>query len=76
LICGAAVGLSAFNYATQYTTTSMMEEMWGVDAAEEVTFEIVKYATDGAKKYRYDEDTADKAKFRWKDKDYENYVYM
>jgi len=75
LLCGAAVGLSAFNYITQYTTESMMEEMWGVDASDEVVYEDVKYATIGQGMYTYTDNT-DQAKFRWKDKDYENYVYI
>jgi len=75
-MCTAAVGMMAVNYVTKFTTDSMIEEMWGVDAADEgVVYEGVKYNTSGEGMYSYTDDEGS-AKFKWKDTDYENYAYI
>jgi hypothetical protein len=80
---GAAGGMAAVNYLTQYTTDAMIEEMWGVDAQDDA-WEDVRYrfnasdpgVTDATQYQIGFNDNVDAAKFQWQGTEYENFAYI
>jgi hypothetical protein len=68
----AALGLIAVSYVSEYTTESMIQQQWGVDADDDIVYEGA-LNTEATEPEHYTEDSG---KFAWKEKSFENYVYM
>jgi len=68
----AALGLISVSYLSEYTTESMIQQQWGVDADDDIVYEGA-LNTEATEPEHYTEETG---KFAWKEKNFENYVYL
>jgi len=66
----AALGLIAVSYVSEYTTQSMIQQQWGVDADDDIVYEGA-LNIEATEPEHFTED-----KFAWKEKNFENYVYL